>query len=48
MQVIGLAGEILIFTSLPDTLSLARASILRFIVFDALGLLAMVAAALIT
>ena len=48
MQVIGLAGEILIFTSLPDTLSLAGASILRFIAFDALGLLALIAAALIT
>jgi hypothetical protein len=48
MQVIGLAGEILIFTSLPITFSLARASILRFIAFDALGLLALIVAALIT
>ena len=48
MQVIGLTGEILIFISLPITFSLARASILRFIAFDALSLLALIVAALIT
>jgi hypothetical protein len=38
MQIIGLAGEAIIYLSLPATHELLRASILRFIGFDALGL----------
>jgi hypothetical protein len=39
MQAIGLLGESLIFLSLPATHLAARASIARFIAFDAAGLL---------
>ncbi len=45
MQTIGLVGETLIFFSLPDVHQIARGSILRFILFDGLGLLALLAAA---
>jgi len=45
MQVIGLVGETLIFASLPTTSEILRASLVRFIVFDGLGLLALAAAA---
>jgi hypothetical protein len=38
MQTIGLVGEAIIYLSLPLTHTLLRASILRFIGFDALGL----------
>lgn len=44
MQTIGLVGETFIYTSLPAVHSLARASLARFIVFDSLGLLFLVAA----
>jgi hypothetical protein len=45
MQAIGLLGESWIWFSLPAIHAVARASITRFIVFDALGLLALAAAA---
>jgi len=45
MQAIGLLGETWIYTSLPPTSEILRASILRFIAFDGLGLLALAAAA---
>jgi hypothetical protein len=45
MQTIGLVGETALYTSLPAIHTLARNSIQRFIVFDALGLLALVGAA---
>lgn len=45
MQSIGLLGESLIFLTLPPANSLARASITRFIGFDAAGLLLLLAAA---
>jgi hypothetical protein len=45
MQAIGLVGETLIFTSLPATSEILRASLTRFILFDALGWLALLAAA---
>ena len=45
MQVIGLVGETLIFASLPTTSEILRASLVRFIVFDGLGLAALLAAA---
>jgi len=45
MQAIGLVGETWIYTSLLATSEILRASILRFIVFDGLGLLALAAAA---
>lgn len=45
MQAIGLLGETLIYASLPVTSAILRASILRFIIFDGLGLLALLAAA---
>ena len=45
MQAIGLVGETLIFTSLLATSEILRASLTRFILFDALGLLALLAAA---
>lgn len=48
MQAIGLAGETWIFLSLPAVHAVARASIVRFIIFDALGLLALLAAAWIS
>ena len=45
MQAIGVAGETLIAISLPGQHILIRASISRFVVFDAAGLLMLVAAA---
>ncbi len=45
MQAIGLAGESLIYLSLSPALAVARASVGRFILFDTLGLVALVAAA---
>jgi len=39
MQLIGLVGESLIWTTLPQGYTLLRASIARFITFDASGLL---------
>jgi len=48
MQAIGLLGESWIFLSLPAVHAAARASIVRFIIFDALGLLALLAAAWIS
>jgi hypothetical protein len=44
MQAIGLAGETFVYSALPHAHELARLSILRFIAFDALGLLALLAA----
>jgi hypothetical protein len=48
MQTIGLVGESAIYLALPAVHSLARASVARFILFDALGLLALLAALLIS
>jgi hypothetical protein len=48
MQTIGLAGEGLIFLTLPVVLGALRASILRFILFDTLGLILLICAALLT
>ena len=48
MQAIGLVGETLIYATLPGTSAVLRASILRFIVFDGLGLLALAVAAWLT
>ena len=48
MQVIGLVGETWIYLSLPTVHATARASIMRFIIFDALGLLALLGAAWIS
>jgi len=45
MQTIGLVGETWIYLALPEVHAVARASILRFIIFDGLGLLALVSAA---
>lgn len=44
MQIIGLAGESYIYTSLPAIHSLTRSSLVRFIGFDFLGLLLLVGA----
>jgi len=44
MQTIGLVGETWIYLSLPPVHAAARASIMRFIIFDGLGLLALLAA----
>jgi len=48
MQAIGLVGETWIYLSLPVVHAAARASIMRFIIFDALGLLALLGAAWIS
>ena len=48
MQTIGLVGEAIIYLSLPSLYGLLRASILRFIGFDALGLVLLAVAAWIT
>jgi len=48
MQTIGLVGEAIIYLSLPAIHVLLRASILRFIAFDAVGLLLLVVATWIT
>ena len=44
MQFIGLAGEGIIYLNLPQGHSIAQASIQRFIIFDAVGLIALAAA----
>lgn len=44
MQGIGLLGETWIYASLPAAYALARASIARFILFDALGLVLLILA----
>ena len=48
MQAIGLAGETLILLGLPEGHEALRGSIARFILFDGLGLVALIAAAWIT
>lgn len=48
MQTIGLVGETIILSRLPVVHNLARASISRFIAFDAVGLLLLIAATWIT
>lgn len=48
MQTIGLVGESLIYYDLPTSYILLRTSILRFIIFDGAGLVALVIAAWIT
>ena len=48
MQAIGLAGETWIFLSRSSSLVIARAAIARFMIFDALGLLALIAAVWLT
>jgi len=45
MQATGLAGETLIYALLPAMHVVARGAILRFVVFDGLGLLALATAA---
>ncbi len=47
MQGIGVVGETLILLSLPTALTIARASIGRFILFDAAGLALLIAATII-
>jgi hypothetical protein len=48
MQTIGLVGETIILFTLPAIHDMLRASILRFITFDALGLILLITAAWIT
>ena len=48
MQTIGLVGESIIYLSLPTIHDLLQGSILRFIGFDALGLVLLAVAAWIT
>lgn len=48
MQAIGLVGENLLLRSIPSEHLMLRASILRFIIFDAAGLLLLLAAAAYT
>jgi hypothetical protein len=48
MQTIGLIGEAAIYFSLSGGLEVLRSSISRFIVFDAIGLLLLILAALLT
>ena len=48
MQAIGLVGETLLLRSIPMVHTTLRASILRFIIFDAAGLLLLLAAAVFT
>ncbi len=48
MQAIGLVGETLLLITIPLTNSVLRASIFRFIIFDAAGLLLLLAAAAYT
>lgn len=47
MQTIGLVGESIIYATLPEIHNLMRASILRYFAFDALGLLLLIAAAVL-
>ncbi len=48
MQCIGLIGESIILWSLPSEYTILRGSIIRFIVFDGAGLIALLSAAWIT
>jgi len=48
MQTIGLVGETIILSRLPVVHNLARASISRFIAFDAVGLVLLIIAAWLT
>ena len=48
MQTIGLVGESVIYVTLPEFHSLVRGSIMRFITFDAIGLILLIGAAWIT
>jgi hypothetical protein len=48
MQTIGLVGESIIYLSLSAIHDLLRTSILRFIIFDALGLILLISAAWLT
>ena len=48
MQTIGLIGETAILLSLPAAFALLRTSIARFIFFDALGLILLILAVLLT
>lgn len=48
MQAIGVIGESIIYLTLSPSYAIARASVARFIIFDAVGLLALVAAAWLT
>jgi hypothetical protein len=48
MQIIGLVGEAVIYTTIPDINNLLIGSIYRFITFDALGLLLLILATIIT
>ncbi len=48
MQALGVAGETLIWWQLPATHEVLRGSLLRFIVFDASGLVALCVAAALT
>ena len=45
MQTIGLVGESLIFATVPEMHRLVRDSIMRFIAFDAFGLILLIGAA---
>ena len=47
MQTIGLVGESIIYATVPEIHSLVRGSIMRFIAFDALGLLLLITAAIL-
>ncbi len=38
MQTLGVVGETLLWFSMPSSYSLVRSSVLRFIIFDAAGL----------
>lgn len=48
MQAIGFVGETIIYFTLADIHVQARSAIGRFIIFDGIGLLALIAAALLT
>jgi hypothetical protein len=48
MQAIGVLGESLIYLSIPAIHALARQSLSRFILFDALGLLLLILAVVLT
>ena len=48
MQTIGVVGETIIYLTLPETHVQARGAIWRFIIFDGIGLLALIAAAVST
>lgn len=45
MQTLGLVGESLIYATVPEIHSLVRGSIMRFIAFDAFGLILLIGAA---